>query len=89
MPGGGREARLRAGIVPCISRPKRISAGARVTSSIKIVGVIGSGLMGTGIAQACATAGLQVIVRDIDPAALKRCMDAVSSASRGWSASRS
>ena len=47
--------------------------------SIKIVGVIGSGLMGTGIAQACATAGLQVIVRDIDPAALKRCMDAVSS----------
>ena len=46
---------------------------------IKIVGVIGSGLMGTGIAQACATAGLQVIVRDIDPAALKRCMDAVSS----------
>ena len=47
--------------------------------AIKIVGIIGSGLMGTGIAQACATAGLDVIVRDIDPAALKRCVDAVSS----------
>ena len=47
--------------------------------SIKIVGIIGSGLMGTGIAQACATAGLDVIVRDIDPAALKRCVAQVSS----------
>ena len=35
--------------------------------------------MGTGIAQACATAGLSVIVRDIDAAALKRCIESVSS----------
>jgi len=47
--------------------------------SIKIVGIIGSGLMGTGIAQSCATAGLNVIVRDIDPAALKRCIAQVAS----------
>lgn len=34
--------------------------------SIKTVGVIGAGTMGTGIAQACATSGLNVILRDID-----------------------
>lgn len=33
---------------------------------IKTVGVVGAGIMGSGIAQACASAGLQVILRDID-----------------------
>jgi 3-hydroxybutyryl-CoA dehydrogenase len=47
--------------------------------AIQTVGIIGSGLMGTGIAQACATSGLNVIIRDIDEAALKRGIDTISS----------
>jgi 3-hydroxybutyryl-CoA dehydrogenase len=35
---------------------------------IKHVGVIGGGLMGAGIAEVCASAGLDVIVREIDDA---------------------
>lgn len=35
---------------------------------IERVGVVGSGLMGAGIAEVCARAGLDVIVREIDPA---------------------
>ena len=46
--------------------------------SNQTIGVIGSGLMGAGIAQACATAGLSVIVQDIDDAALKRGITAIS-----------
>jgi 3-hydroxybutyryl-CoA dehydrogenase len=40
--------------------------------ALATIGIIGSGLMGTGIAQVCATSGLKVIVRDVDDAALKR-----------------
>jgi 3-hydroxybutyryl-CoA dehydrogenase len=36
------------------------------TSNIKRVGVIGAGLMGSGIAEVCARAGLDVVVREID-----------------------
>ena len=39
---------------------------------IKNVAVIGAGTMGNGIAQVCATAGLQVVMVDISEAALKR-----------------
>ncbi|MET0145677.1 MAG: 3-hydroxybutyryl-CoA dehydrogenase [Ilumatobacteraceae bacterium] len=35
---------------------------------IERVGVVGSGLMGTGIAEVCARAGLDVIVREVDAA---------------------
>jgi 3-hydroxybutyryl-CoA dehydrogenase len=38
-------------------------------SGITRVGVIGAGLMGSGIAEVCARAGLEVIVREIDAAA--------------------
>ena len=38
-------------------------------SGITRVGVIGAGLMGSGIAEVCARAGLDVIVREIDGAA--------------------
>ncbi|MDB5838161.1 MAG: 3-hydroxybutyryl-CoA dehydrogenase [Herminiimonas sp.] len=46
---------------------------------IQTVGIIGSGLMGSGIAQTCAAAGLKVIVRDIDDAALQRGVAAIAS----------
>ena len=38
-------------------------------SDITRVGVIGCGLMGSGIAEVCARAGLEVVVREIDDAA--------------------
>lgn len=38
-------------------------------SDITRVGVIGAGLMGSGIAEVCARAGLDVVVREIDDAA--------------------
>ena len=35
-------------------------------SQIKKVGVLGCGLMGSGIAQACASAGFTTVARDVD-----------------------
>ena len=46
--------------------------------AIETIGIIGSGLMGTGIAQVCAASGLKVIVRDIDQAALTRSTQAIA-----------
>jgi len=46
--------------------------------AIETVGIIGSGLMGTGIAQVCAASGLNVIVRDIDQAALTRSTQSIA-----------
>jgi 3-hydroxybutyryl-CoA dehydrogenase len=40
--------------------------------SIKTVGVLGCGLMGSGIAQVCAAAGYKTIVREVDDIALNR-----------------
>src|SRR5438093_1203800 len=37
---------------------------------IKTVGVLGCGLMGSGIAQVCAAAGYKTIVREVDDIAL-------------------
>ncbi|MFM2076629.1 MAG: hypothetical protein RJA49_519 [Actinomycetota bacterium] len=52
--------------------------------SIERVGVVGSGLMGAGIAEVCARAGLQVLVREVDAAACERGRSRiVSSLDRG------
>ena len=40
------------------------------TMSIERVFIVGSGLMGSGIAQACAQSGLQVVLNDVQPEAL-------------------
>jgi 3-hydroxybutyryl-CoA dehydrogenase len=45
--------------------------------STQRVAVIGAGLMGSGIAQVAAVAGLDVILRDITEQALRRGMDAI------------
>jgi 3-hydroxybutyryl-CoA dehydrogenase len=44
---------------------------------IDIVGVIGAGTMGNGIAQVCAGAGLQVVMTDISDAAVQRGLSTV------------
>jgi len=46
---------------------------------IDIVGVIGAGTMGNGIAQVCATAGLQVVMTDISDTAVQRGLTTVGS----------
>lgn len=43
-----------------------------MSHTVPSVGVLGSGLMGSGIAQACAVAGYPTIVRDNAPAALEK-----------------
>ncbi len=43
-----------------------------MAQQIEKVGVLGAGLMGHGIAQVAAQAGYQVVVREVDEAALKR-----------------
>ncbi len=42
--------------------------------SINKVFVVGSGLMGSGISQVCAQAGVEVLLYDIDPEALKKAV---------------
>ena len=46
--------------------------------SIKRVGVIGAGTMGNGIAQACAVAGLEVVMVDIHQTTLERGIKTIS-----------
>jgi 3-hydroxybutyryl-CoA dehydrogenase len=42
---------------------------------IRTVGVLGCGLMGSGIAQVCAASGYKTIVREVDDVVLKRGLD--------------
>jgi enoyl-CoA hydratase / 3-hydroxyacyl-CoA dehydrogenase len=46
-------------------------------SSIKKVTVLGSGIMGHGIAQVSASAGYNVALRDIEESFLERAMDKI------------
>jgi 3-hydroxybutyryl-CoA dehydrogenase len=45
--------------------------------TLKKIGVVGAGIMGSGIAQICAQAGYEVIMRDIDTKFLEKGMDAI------------
>ena len=46
---------------------------------LRKIGVIGGGTMGNGIAQVCAATGLEVVLRDLDQAALDRARAAMQS----------
>ena len=45
---------------------------------IRTVGIIGAGTMGNGIAQACAAAGVDVVMIDVADAAVERGMATIS-----------
>src|SRR5690606_21345584 len=47
-------------------------------NSIRTVGIIGSGTMGNGIAQACAVSGIRVVMVDIAQAALDKGMATIA-----------
>ena len=47
--------------------------------AIKTVGVVGCGLMGSGIAQVCAEAGYAVVVREVDESLLKKGLGKIES----------
>jgi 3-hydroxybutyryl-CoA dehydrogenase len=47
--------------------------------TIKTVGIIGAGLMGNGIAQTCAAAGLKTIMLDINEAAVNKGLATIAS----------
>jgi len=50
-----------------------------MANSINLVGVLGAGTMGAGIAQAFASFGINVVLRDIDPAFVERGLVTISS----------
>jgi 3-hydroxybutyryl-CoA dehydrogenase len=50
-----------------------------MSNTIQTVGIIGSGTMGNGIAQACATNGIRVILVDIQQAAIDKGLTTVAS----------
>ncbi|WP_418281558.1 3-hydroxyacyl-CoA dehydrogenase family protein [Halorubrum sp. DTA98] len=49
----------------------------RELSDIDVVGVVGAGTMGHGIAQVAATAGYDVVMRDVEPEYVDRGLDAI------------
>ncbi len=67
----GLEARLGA---PTRLKSNMGSAPPRLPLAIKNVAVLGSGVMGHGIAQVCASAGYDVVLRDIEQGLLEKAM---------------
>ena len=49
-----------------------------MNTSISVVGIIGAGTMGNGIAQACAVNGIKVLMLDINDAAIERGIKALA-----------
>ncbi|MEO8847931.1 MAG: 3-hydroxybutyryl-CoA dehydrogenase [Casimicrobiaceae bacterium] len=49
-----------------------------MSTSIRTVGVIGAGTMGSGIAQACAVAGIGAVMIDVSPEALHKGVAAIA-----------
>lgn len=71
-------------ILSTVSRAERpkpliIEESETNMTEIKVVGVVGSGQMGSGIAQLAAVHGLDVWLLDTDPAALSRATKSITS----------
>lgn len=46
--------------------------------ALQEVGIVGAGLMGSGIAQVCAQAGMQVVMTDTEPSALEKAREQIA-----------
>jgi 3-hydroxybutyryl-CoA dehydrogenase len=57
----------------------RASNYSAAVNDFELVGVVGGGLMGSGIAEICARSGLDVLVSEVDP----RALDAARARIRG------
>ena len=60
-----------------------MSTAAPRQSDITQVGVVGGGTMGSGIAQSCAVAGIDVVMTDVADAAVQRGIATIAEASIG------
>lgn len=58
--------------------PSAVTSNRGIKMSIKRIGVIGAGTMGSGIAQVCATAKLDVVMIDISDQAVDRGMGTIA-----------
>ena len=67
---------------PAASRSKPSSRSDRGVTSSRDVGIVGAGRMGAGIAQVALEAGHDVVLHDVDPAALERGVAAVQERAR-------
>jgi len=64
--------------------PQRaIKRASRVPAAFQKIGILGSGLMGTGIAYTAACAGLEVRLFDLDAEAIKRSLARMKSSPKG------
>ncbi|MEV0390788.1 3-hydroxyacyl-CoA dehydrogenase NAD-binding domain-containing protein [Nonomuraea sp. NPDC050643] len=54
-----------------------VTRRVRATAGVRRLGVIGAGMMGTGIAAVAAAAGIEVVLTDVSPEATERGHDAV------------
>jgi len=52
--------------------------------AIQRVGVVGCGLMGSGIAQVCAAAGFETVVREVAPELVEKGLKGLRRIWRGW-----
>jgi 3-hydroxybutyryl-CoA dehydrogenase len=52
-------------------------SGGDEKMDIKVIAVIGAGIMGGGIAQAAAQSGYDVLIEDVDGGAVSRCLTAI------------
>jgi 3-hydroxyacyl-CoA dehydrogenase/enoyl-CoA hydratase/3-hydroxybutyryl-CoA epimerase len=66
------------GIFFAQTESKKMPAGIVEKPNIATVGVLGAGVMGAGIAQACANAGYKVIVKDIEQKFLDKGKQTIS-----------
>jgi 3-hydroxybutyryl-CoA dehydrogenase len=57
---------------------KSIKSFRERNMTIKLVGIVGAGTMGNGIAQACAVAGVDALMLDVNAAALERGVATIS-----------
>jgi 3-hydroxyacyl-CoA dehydrogenase / enoyl-CoA hydratase / 3-hydroxybutyryl-CoA epimerase len=65
-----------------VARQKTLRRGAKTEGSIQRIGVLGAGLMGTGIGYTAARAGYQVIVVDVSHPASERSLQQMNNMAR-------